>query len=160
VSARPSYSVYLHVDETLTEEITPSEATALTAAATHALRVGGASAPASMTLVITTDEHVRRLNAEYLGSDQPTDVLSFPAEDQPYAVEPGEPPYLGDVLIAYQVAVAQGQEAGHGTLTEMQTLTVHGALHLLGYDHASSDEQAQMSALERAALDALSADLA
>jgi probable rRNA maturation factor len=152
VSARLSHSVYLHVDETLTEEITPSDAAALTAA--------NASAPARMTLVITTDEHVRRLNAEYLGSDQPTDVLSFPAEDQPYAVEPGEPPYLGDVLIAYQVAVAQGQEAGHGTLAEMQTLTVHGTLHLLGYDHASPDEQAQMSALERTVLDALSADLA
>src|SRR5690606_39898624 len=95
------------------------------------------------------------LSRNYAVMYEPTDVLSVGAEDKPDAGEPGEPPYLGDVIIARPIAEAQAQEAGHSLLTELQILTIHGSLHLLGYDHQDDAQQAEMRAREAAALEAL-----
>lgn len=117
-----------------------------------ALRAGGRADPCALTINLTIDEEVRRLNQAYAGLDTATDVLSFAADDEPYAVDPDEPPYLGDVVIAVGVAAAQAADAGHSLLDEVRILAVHGTLHLLGYDHADADQQAQMQAVELAAL--------
>jgi probable rRNA maturation factor len=119
--------------------------------------MAGAAAPCALTVTITSAERVHELNREYAGLDEPTDVLSFGPEGEPYAVEPGEPPYLGDVVIAYPVAEQQAADNGLPVLIEAQTLAVHGVLHLLGYDHDTPDRRAEMWALQSAAMDAVRA---
>ena len=137
------------------DDLPELEADGIRRAARLALEAGGAEPPCAMTVSVTTAEQFRALNRDFAGLDEPTDVLSFGAEDEPYAVEPGEPPYLGDVIIARPIAEAQAQEAGHSLLTELQILTIHGSLHLLGYDHQDDAQQAEMRAREAAALEAL-----
>lgn len=97
--------------------------------------------PVSLTLVITGEDHIRRLNAEFLGYDEPTDVLSFPAD---YVDPDTQIKYLGDVVISYPQACAQAKDGGHSLDEELQLLTVHGVLHLLGYDHAEESEKQAM----------------
>jgi probable rRNA maturation factor len=128
---------------------------ALPKAVESAFLVSHAAGPAALSLVITSAEAIQALNQQFVGKDAPTDVLAFPTSDDPTATEPGEPPYLGDVIIAYPVAEEQASQAGHTTLSELQLLTIHGVLHLLGYDHATPDQKAEMWALQSAALDAL-----
>ena len=77
----------------------------------------------SFHCLITTDAELRRLNAQFLGHDYPTDVLSFPESN--------------DIAISYPRAVAQATEHGHATLDELRVLMLHGLLHLLGHDHES-----------------------
>jgi probable rRNA maturation factor len=124
-------------------------------AAEQALITTQASDPHALTITITSAEKVQELNKQHAGLDYTTDVLSFPVEGEPYATEPGEPPYLGDIVIAYPVAETQAKEANVPVGTELQLLTVHGTLHLLGYDHDTPDRQAEMWALQSAAMDAL-----
>ena len=106
-----------------------------------------AKAPESvdLTIVITGDAHIQRLNAEYRHVDAPTDVLSFPAN---FTNPENDTPYLGDVVIAYPQAESQAQAGGHPVEAELQLLVVHGVLHLLDYDHTSAEEKAQMWALQ------------
>ena len=111
--------------------------------ASASLSTGSESAPADvdMTIVLTDDAQLHKLNHEYLGVDAPTDVLSFPAsETDP---ETGTP-YLGDILISVPRAMQQAQSAGHSVEDEVQLLVVHGTLHLLGHDHAEAQEKACM----------------
>jgi probable rRNA maturation factor len=128
---------------------------ALPRAVESAFLASHAVGPAALSLVITSAEAVQALNRQFVGEDAPTDVLAFPTSDDPTATEPGEPPYLGDVVIAYPVAREQASQAGHPTQSELQLLAIHGVLHLLGYDHATPDQEAEMWAFQSAALDAL-----
>ncbi len=98
-------------------------------------------ADGDLTLVLTDDEQLHRLNRDFLGIDAPTDVLSFPAsETDP---ETGAR-YLGDIILSIPRAAAQAQAAGHPLVDEARLLVVHGVLHLLGHDHAEADEKAKM----------------
>jgi len=85
--------------------------------------------------LITGDAELRRLNLKFLGNDYPTDVLSFPAPD-PRPPAPG--PWLGDIAISFPRARAQARAFGHSTAQEIRILMLHGLLHLLGMDHATS----------------------
>lgn len=99
------------------------------------------SADGDLTIVLTDDEQLHRLNRDFLGVDAPTDVLSFPAsETDP---ETGAR-YLGDILLSIPRAGAQARAAGHPLEDEARLLVVHGVLHLLGHDHAEADEKAKM----------------
>ena len=112
---------------------------------------------------MVSDARVRALNRRYRGVDRPTDVLSFPARDWPQSTPSsrktpskrasarlanaaGES-FLGDIVIARGVARRQAREAGHGEVTEIQVLALHGLLHLLGYDHER--DSGAMARLER-----------
>lgn len=103
-----------------------------------------------VSILVTGDEHIQALNKEFLGIDEPTDVLSFP--DEPGAEPfPGgdEEPYLGDIAISFPTALHQASELGHSIDAEFAHLLVHGILHLCGYDHVNSaDEEAAMRARE------------
>ena len=98
-----------------------------------------------LTLSFVDTEDIAELNLEHMGKSGPTDVLSFPMDDEPIV---GVPTLLGDVVIS--PAVAAGQFADHaGTLDdELALLVVHGILHVLGHDHAEPDETALMRARE------------
>lgn len=109
------------------------------------------------------DRQIRRLNKAFLGKNRPTDVLSFPwmAEGGPTLPSGGGRPsskrirpatgseftnFLGDVAISVETARRNACRAGHSTLHELRQLIVHGALHLMGYDHET--DRGEMAALE------------
>ncbi len=121
----------------------------LRAAALTVLQQQGAEPNAAVSLVLTDDAALQALNRTYRGVDAPTDVLSFEAHvPDP---ETGEM-HLGEVLISVQRAAAQAARAGHSLDDELLLLTVHGVLHLLGFDHAETEEKARMWAAQRQAL--------
>ncbi len=91
----------------------------------------------SMDLILVDDETIRHLNKTYRQIDRPTDVLSFP-DDTPDA------PSLGDVFISVETAKRQAKTLGHSFAREIGFLSVHGYLHLKGYDHHTEEEEAKM----------------
>jgi probable rRNA maturation factor len=112
-----------------------------------------------LTIVITIDEDVQALNREFRNVDAPTDILSFPADDIPDIGDDDEPPYLGDLIIAYPYASAQAAHAGHDMDDSMTLLVVHGTLHLLGYDHDTPENRDLMWQAQAHALRALNVPL-
>ena len=115
--------------------------TLLKSAAAMTLDHHGGHSGASLTVVLTDDERLRSFNKKYRGLDEVTDVLSFPAADDSVQEDSD---YLGDILISYQRAAAQAEDDGHTVEQELELLTVHAALHLIGYDHAKEDDKAAM----------------
>ena len=112
-----------------------SDLLAFAASLGRRLRIQG-----GFSVVLVSDRSMRRYNRDYAGDDYPTDVLSFPCEE---SIPGAEDNYLGDVLISVETADRQKK----GTLnSELKALTLHGILHLIGYDHAV--DQGQMKALE------------
>ncbi|MEM8857408.1 MAG: rRNA maturation RNase YbeY [Chloroflexota bacterium] len=95
---------------------------------------------ASLTIMVSDDATLHDLNKTYRHEDKPTDVLSF--EDG--TVWPDGTLYLGDIAISLETAERQANKGGHDLQAEMALLTAHGVLHLLGHDHAKSDEKAKM----------------
>ena len=104
------------------------------------------------TILLTDDAAVRELNRTWRGKDNPTNVLSFPA-DMP--APPGEPRHLGDIALAYETLSREAESSGKTVSNHMTHLVVHGVLHLLGYDHEDDAEAELMEAREVAALEAL-----
>ena len=103
--------------------------------------------------MITDDATVQELNRRYRGLDEPTDVLSFEmGEDPSFVAESKSAPLLGEVVISYQTAARQAEEAGHDVEGELAHLLVHGVLHLLGYDHESTADALAMRAREESLL--------
>jgi probable rRNA maturation factor len=148
----PDFVIYVNVEGGF-----QADTEAVFRAAWYALSTAGMQPPLAMTVLVTTADHVQQLNRDYAGLDETTDVLSFAAEDQAYATEPGEPPYMGDVIISYPVAQQQAKTAGHTITAELQLLAIHGTLHLAGYDHDTPERQAEMWAIQSAAMDSVRA---
>ncbi len=92
-------------------------------------------------------DKIHELNRNYRGVDRPTDVLSFPLDDE-FILE-GQNPMLGDIVICMDVARDQAKEYGHSLRREVMYLTCHSTLHLLGYDHIEEDEKKEMRAREK-----------
>jgi probable rRNA maturation factor len=97
-----------------------------------------------LTVRLTGDRELRRLNKAFLGLDEPTDVLSFPSGDSDG--------YLGDLALSWPAVVRQAAMFGHPVAVEAALLTVHGLLHLLGWDHARPSEAREMDRLTQACL--------
>jgi probable rRNA maturation factor len=108
---------------------------------------------AELSLALVTDPEIHTLNRQYRGKDKPTDVLSFLLADEL------QPFLLGDVVISVETAARQAQQRGHSLREELQTLLIHGILHLLGYDHeVSHNEALRMHRKEREVKAVLRAD--
>ena len=134
---------------------------ALKTAVTATLHHQEAPAGTSVTLVITGDEQIHRLNRQFRQVDAPTDVLAFPAAgNQPFVEAPGQSLYLGDVIVSHPRAVDQATATGHAPSAELALLVVHGTLHLLGHDHAGDKEKTAMWAAQQAILTGLGLQLA
>lgn len=149
------------VDLELTMEIEPSLAeqvdeVELRRVVERAVRAEGIDEKVEISLVITDDAAIRALNATYRGIDEPTDVLSFPqlvpGQTSTFVGPPGQPRHLGDIVISFPRASQQAEEYDHSLGRELSYLTVHGTLHLLGYDHEDEAERRVMRAKEEAAL--------
>ena len=100
---------------------------------------------AEVSVSFVDNEQIRELNAEYRDKDSATDVLSFPlGDDDAFDVnEETGAILLGDIVISVERAMEQAEEYGHSLEREIGWLTVHSMLHLLGYDHETSDEDAK-----------------
>ena len=105
---------------------------------------------AELCIKLVDEPTIAELNEKWMEKEGPTDVLAFPMDElRPGQVnEEPEEGVLGDLVLCATVAARQAQEAGHSTADELQLLTVHGILHLLGYDHAEPDEHREMFGLQ------------
>jgi probable rRNA maturation factor len=99
-----------------------------------------------VSIVLTDDASIQKLNRDWRGIDQPTNVLSFPAA-KPGAQGPS--PLLGDVVVAYETIEREAAEEVTPFLHHLAHIAVHGYLHLLGYDHQTDSEAGAMEGLER-----------
>ena len=99
-----------------------------------------------VSVVLSDDEYIHQLNRQYRGKDCPTDVLSFALNEgeEPEIIDKPEEILLGDIVISLETATRQAEEYGHSLERELAYLTVHGILHLLGYDHMTEEEKKKM----------------
>ena len=147
---RPKPLIHVQVDDPYAAEVDSRSLKEAVAAALEAEGRPGVEA----TVVVTGDETVADLNARFRGVDGPTDVLSFPAQEPVggFVAAPGAANYLGDIVIALPYTRRQAAELGRSLAAELRLLAVHGALHLLGYDHDQPDDEAVMWARQDAVL--------
>ncbi len=105
---------------------------------------------AELAIVLVDEGAMEQLHLQWMGEPGPTDVLSFPMDE----LRPGRDGetsaegILGDIVLCPTVAATQAEAAGHSVMTELSMLTIHGLLHLLGYDHAEPDEEKEMFGLQ------------
>ncbi|MDQ6918360.1 MAG: rRNA maturation RNase YbeY [Candidatus Dormibacteraeota bacterium] len=99
-----------------------------------------------LALKVSGDRELRRLNRRFLGDDHATDVLSFPSGDRAAGA------HLGDIVISWPAVERQALEFDHPADAELGLLAVHGLLHILGWDHASAAQEAEMNRLTLNAL--------
>jgi probable rRNA maturation factor len=113
----------------------------------RAFAAAAREAPAAglVSVLLTDDAELQRLNRDFRGKDKPTDVLSFPAL-------PMDRPLLGDIAVASGVAARDAAAQGKALGDHLTHLLVHGYLHLLGHDHETAEEAGQMEATELRAL--------
>jgi probable rRNA maturation factor len=132
----------------------------LAALARHVLDEMRVHPLAELSVLLVDEPAMTELHVRWMGEPGPTDVLAFPMDElrppQPGGThaehsggdQDGIPGLLGDVVICPQVATEQARRAGQDARDEMELLTVHGILHLLGYDHAEPEEHATMFGLQ------------
>jgi probable rRNA maturation factor len=144
--------------EIANESGTTVDTDAVLACARYALDEMGVNPMAELSILLVDLAYMAELNHRWMGGDGPTDVLAFPMEEGtidpgPNELGGGEPTLLGDVVLCPEVAARQAEQANHETAEELDMLTVHGVLHLLGYDHAEPEEEREMFALQAKLLD-------
>ena len=105
---------------------------------------------AELCIKAVDEDTIAELNGQWMDKDGPTDVLAFPMDElRPGKVnEEPEEGVLGDIVLCPSMAAAQAKTAGHSLTAELDLLTVHGILHLLGYDHAEPEEHKEMFGLQ------------
>jgi probable rRNA maturation factor len=130
---------------------------AIASVARHVLTVMRVNPAAELSVLAVTSDAMAELHERWMDEPGPTDVMAFPMDElvdesrRPDAPEIG-PALLGDVVLCPAFAAAQARKAGHGLADELALLTVHGVLHLLGYDHAEPEQEREMFSLQNALL--------
>ena len=112
---------------------------------------------AEVSITLTDNVYIHELNMKYRNIDRPTDVLSFALNEgeEPEIVDGPVVNMLGDIIISVERATEQAAEYGHSIEREIAFLTVHGMLHLLGYDHMEEDERIKMEDKQKEVLEKL-----
>lgn len=116
----------------------------------EAIHLSGGPDEAEVSLMLVNDQRIHTLNMEYRGVDRATDVLSFALQEE-MDEEPDsefEDDMLGDIVISVERAREQAEEYGHSFEREIVYLAVHGALHLLGYNHEEENDKQEMRSKE------------
>jgi len=130
------------------------EETWLRSIAEQALVAQGVSSNTELGMVIASQERVQQLNRNYVGRDEPTDVLAFSTTEEmgvdfpPFVQPPDGILHLGEVVVSYPQAVMQAEEHQHSTKREITILIIHGVIHLLGYEHDKPELRRRMIARE------------
>ncbi|MDQ1575962.1 MAG: putative rRNA maturation factor [Microbacteriaceae bacterium] len=133
------------------ESAVPVDEAALQRLAAYALDAMHVHPDAELAIVLVDEAAMEQLHVQWMDEPGPTDVLSFPMDELRPGTEDVPTPagLLGDIVLCPQVAQAQAETAGHSTQEELQLLTTHGILHLLGFDHAEPDEEKEMFGIQR-----------
>ncbi len=110
-----------------------------------------------VSITLTNNDYIHELNREYRGIDRPTDVLSFALNEseEPEVTGGSNINVLGDLVISVERAEEQAKDFGHSVKREMAFLTVHGMLHLLGYDHMEEADRLEMEKEQRFVMEKL-----
>ena len=129
------------------------DAASIVSAARFALDQMGVSRLAELSVLLVELDVMSELHERWMDLPGPTDVMAFPMDEldsarRPDASESG-PALLGDIVLCPGFAKDQARKAGHSLLDELHLLTVHGVLHLLGYDHAEPTDEREMFTLQR-----------
>ena len=103
---------------------------------------------ATVSLVLTDDAKIRVLNRDFLETDNPTDVLSFPLAEPEDLTDRGRELYLGEIYISVETARDQARDGKRTLRQEVAHLAIHGLLHLVGLDHATAAERRRMRSAE------------
>lgn len=122
------------------------------------LKTSGCQEDTEVSLTLTDDAGIQSLNSHYRGQDKPTDVLSFRLEDEQesgFWIPEGVSRPLGDVIVSLDTVERQAQENGNSVESELAWVICHGCLHLLGFDHQTTEQLAEMRDWERKVLDSL-----
>ena len=150
---KPAIRIHLSLDDDRWRAVEGAARLARAAARAALRRQASGLRSAELGLVLASDARLRELNHAWRGIDRPTNVLAFPADDGVSAALPGAPPrQLGDVILAYETVAAEARAQGKRLAAHLSHLVVHGVLHLLGFDHETAAEAADMEAAEIAIL--------
>lgn len=128
----------------------PVDEASLQAVTMHAMASMKVHPDADVAIVLVDEKAMSELHLQWMDEPGPTDVLSFPMDELRPGLE-GEDAaegILGDIVLCPTVAHTQAEAAGHSVMEELRMLTVHGMLHLLGYDHAEPEEEQEMFGLQ------------
>ncbi|MDC7683076.1 rRNA maturation RNase YbeY [Asticcacaulis sp. BYS171W] len=129
-------------------EVLPEVSGVVTGAIEAAFAHLGAKEQLDIVVLLTDDAEMKALNKEFRQKNAPTNVLSFPAPDMMH-------PHLGDIAFGFETCVREAKEQSKTLKDHVAHLSVHGALHLLGYDHLNDAEAEEMEDLERQILKGL-----
>ena len=128
--------------------------------ALYALAAEGVNGSVALTVVLVDDQAIHELNRQYLAHDEPTDVITFALDEEAAATDapfilPGEGTFrqLGEIYISCERAAAQSGEWASNPAREVRFLTIHGVLHLLGWDDATPEQRTRMLARQETILD-------
>ncbi|WP_312093232.1 rRNA maturation RNase YbeY [Niallia sp.] len=143
------------IDET--EKVKESEITKIHDLLQFAATKQNLQGEIELSITFVHNDQIQEINKEYREKDQPTDVISFALEElgegEIQLVGEGLPRMLGDIVISIDKAEEQAKEYGHSYMRELGFLSVHGFLHLLGYDHMTNEEEEVMFTLQKDILD-------
>jgi probable rRNA maturation factor len=133
------------------ESVVPVDEAALQRLSIYALDFLHVHPDAELAIVLVDEGAMEQLHLQWMDEPGPTDVLSFPMDELRPGTEEAMTPagLLGDIVLCPQVAISQAETAGHSPLEEMLLLTIHGILHLLGFDHAEPEEEKEMFGIQR-----------
>lgn len=140
----------MHIDfHDQTNSVTPEHIDLLERMLQFAAEREKVSKEAEMSVNFVDDKEIQSLNRDYRQKDRPTDVISFAMQDTiegeiPILDEEDMPVHLGDIVISVDRAKEQAEEYSHSLTREIAFLTIHGFLHLIGYDHQNEDEEKEM----------------
>ncbi|ESQ80942.1 rRNA maturation RNase YbeY [Asticcacaulis sp. YBE204] len=129
-------------------EVLPEVSAVVTGAIEAAFAHLGAKEQLDIVVLLTDDAEMKALNKEFRQKNAPTNVLSFPAPDMMH-------PHLGDIAFGFETCVREAKDQSKTLKDHVAHLSVHGALHLLGYDHLNDAEAEEMEDLERQILKGL-----
>lgn len=123
----------------------------------HAAEMERVEEPSELSVTFMTNAEIHEINREWRGKDAPTDVISFAfdemgEEEMDFMLNEDEPHLLGDLIISVERCREQAADYGHSFERELGFLAIHGFLHLLGYDHMTPEEEAEMTERQEAVL--------
>jgi len=133
-------------------QLNPAQMEMLNRVAIAAMEYCGCPTDSEVSISFMNAKEIRVLNQDYRGKDTATDVLSFPVNSE---LALGNSIALGDIVVSMEAAQQQAEEYGHDLDRELAFLVVHGMLHLLGYDHETPEDEAEMCAAQEEILTSL-----
>lgn len=146
MSDKIDHLIDIEIEDERWLDVLPDAQALVTQGVTAALNAVEIDEQADVVVLLCDDAEMRALNKEYRSKDKATNVLSFPA---PKSMQMPGMAHLGDIALGFETCVREAEEQGKSLKNHVLHLSVHGALHLLGYDHIRDDEAEEMEALER-----------